>query len=1080
MRPFVHLHGHTSYSLLDAIARPKELAQRAKEQGSPALALTEHRTMASAIQHFLACKEAGIKPIFGLEQDETEDRLIHSRKERKELGHANYHLTLLARTKEGFKNLIKISSDASTVGYFDGKARTDLRTIRENGWGSGIICLTGCIASRFSRLLLEGRRDEALAWVKELQDTFDEVYLETQAHELPDQLMVNMAILSIHEETGLPLVITRDYHYLDPEDGPIHDIWVQLRKGMQPYGAHVFYLAPPGEIEQYCIRHGIPLEAMDNTVRIAEKCEDIDPTSPPRMPKFFADGRQSEEVALQVLAYRGLEDLIRTQHVPAREYVERLEKELWVIIRKGFAGYFLILQDLVKEARSRGIPIGPGRGSAAGSLVSYLLGITRIDPLRYNLLFERFLNPERTALPDIDIDVDAERRPEMIRYLMDRYGEGHVAQVSNVNTLGVKGAIKDVLRGLEYSPREAQVISDLVPLKFPDQSKVKLDEFLDVGRNPQDYLERFGGEERLERVRQQSIEFAKVLSHDPRIEGLIRKVEGLVRSYGIHASGVVISSDPLNEVIPIRASDGKGVAPVTQWDLRDTEAAGGLKLDLLGLYTLSVIRQATETAGMTLEDLDRIDLDDPKIYVPLQKGETHGLFQADGEAVTQIAKRLKPESFDEVIDLLSLARPGPMDAKMEDGRTMVDHYILAKQTGRLPEIHPDLKPILAPTKGTMIYQEQIMQICQRIAGYSLAQADNWRRAVGKKKHEEMPKLRAEFIEGALKQGYDEAFVTGLVDAMIKFAGYGFNRSHSAAYSNILMKTAYLKVYHPVDFMAALMSFDQGDLEKLKGHLAECQRLGVKVLPPDINTSKATFTVEGRDGERVIRYGIGGIKGVGPTALEEILSKQPYESLADFAARVSGQKVKRDVVERLILAGAFDWEDKNRYRLVNRYNFEIRRFKEVKKRVRSTDAVRLNEDEYNDLVKLNLERELIGIYISGHPTDGIDQDPLERLKPGRTVRVAGLIEKVKKHIDRNDRTMAFVTLDTRSGPMEAVIFAKLYKRLPKSFLKQGNIIVVQGEIDRKNGSLIVEEAAYPHQVQQLSPRLRPVKKSVAGF
>lgn len=1065
--------------MLDGFARPKDLAARAAELQQPALALTEHRSLSSAIQHYQACTDAGIVPILGIEQDETEDRTIHSRKQREELGHKNYHLVLLAKNMTGWRNLLKIASDAATTGLFDSKERTDLSFIREHGYGEGIICLTACIGGRFAKLLLDNKKDEALQWFSTLQNTFEHAYMELQAHTMPEQLHVNYAIAQLHEQYQLPVVITQDFHYVFKEQGAFHDLWVTLRPGMTPYGSHAFYLASGEEMETFCRTHHLPEQAIDSTLEIYELLEPVNPLSPTRFPQFFPNNDQSENVFLEELVFQELEERLPFLSQPPQQYFDRLEKELWIINRKGYAGYFLILWDLVKYAKEQAIPIGPGRGSAAGSLIAYLLGITGLDPLEHDLLFERFLNVEREALPDIDMDVDKDRRADLIQYLMDRYGHDRVAQVSNINTLKVKGAIKDVMRGLGYTPAEAQTISNMVPDKFPDQTDVTLDTFLGLTdpTREEEFTLRFG-KPVYERLREESLRFQDVLQADYKndLEGYLRAVEGMVRAYGVHGGGVIIAPIPITDFAPVRYSSS-AVAPVSQWDLKDAEAAGGLKMDLLGLRTLSIIRKALELAHLPMETLDQVSTEDTALFEPLQQGSTHGLFQAEGGAVRQIGSRLRPETFPEVIDLLSLARPGPMDAKMEDGRTMVDSYIDSKRSDSFHVSHPDLEPILAPTKGTILYQEQIMAITQAITRCTLAEADSWRRAVGKKDHELIAKLRGEFIEQGLANGYDQEFLTVLVDGMVKFAGYSFNKSHSAAYSKVLLWTSYLKTYHPVEFMAALMTMDASDTEKLKLHLSECQRLQIKLLRPDINESQEGFTVSVLDhGQKAIRFGLEGIKGLGVKALSAILQHQPYESLDHFVETVNGTTVNRAIVVSLILAGAFDSFEENRFAAVNDYHFRIRGFKEVETRDKGNTAERFKESRWSDEALMKLEREYIGVYITKHPADKIPQDDFHAIPGDRLVQTAGLIESVRTIRDRNDKSMAFVSLDSPHGLLDVVIFAKQYRRLPQSALRKGRLVAVKGRKDKERGSVLLDELIYGKDLDDLRPPAVSVKRS----
>ena len=619
---------------MDGVAQPEALVEAAARMGMPALALTEHRSMASAMKLCLACKAYGIKPIYGVEMDETDERELRSSKERKARGLRDYHLTLLAKNAAGVRNLFALVSEAALSGP---KARTDLRVVRERGWGAGVIALTGCQGSRFAHALRAGE-EQASARYRALRDTFEQVYVEVQAHDVHGQDEVNRLALRFASDHHLPVVVTRDVHYLRPEDGRIHDFWVQVG-GHAPYGSHAFYLAGPEQMRADAVRLGISPEALSATVALAERIEPVDLTSAPLMPGITGPDAMPSEDYLMRLAYEGFFSLPRAKR--SQRYRSRLEHELSVITAKGFAPYFLVLEDLLRWARSQGIAVGPGRGSAAGSLVAYLLGITRIDPLEHDLLFERFLNPERTSLPDVDIDVDASRRAEVLCYLADRYGADRVAQVSNYGREHLRSALKDAMRLLGFPFAQANALTRSIPSKWPDQTDVTLDQIMGLDGQVEEAIERWG-KLAVDVARLSGDAIRKVARSEPAVLELAKAFEGLVRSYGVHAGGVVISPIPVVERCPLRAGQGKAVLPVTQWDLQDLEAAGLLKLDVLGLKTLSVIHLAEKISGLSA---NAVDPNDPDLYRDLADGHTHGLFQAEGAAVRTIGRQMKPERF---------------------------------------------------------------------------------------------------------------------------------------------------------------------------------------------------------------------------------------------------------------------------------------------------------------------------------------------------------------------------------------------------------------------------------------------------
>lgn len=1032
---------------MDGVAQPEALVEAAARMGMPALALTEHRSMASAMKLCLACKTYGIKPIYGVEMDETEERELRSSKERNAKGLRDYHLTLLAKNAVGVRNLFALVSEAALSGP---KARTDLRVVRERGWGAGVIALTGCQGSRFAQALRAGD-EQASAWYRVLQETFEQVYVEVQAHDVHGQDEVNRLALRFAAYHHLPVVVTKDAHYVRPEDGRIHDFWVQVGRHA-PYGSHAFYLASPEQMRADAVRLGIPLEAVSATVALAEQIEPVDLTSAPLMPGITGPDGMSSEDYLMRLAYEGFFSLPRAKR--SQRYRSRLEHELSIITAKGFAPYFLVLEDLLRWARSQGIAVGPGRGSAAGSLVAYLLGITRIDPLEHDLLFERFLNPERTSLPDVDIDVDASRRAEVLRYLAERYGADRVAQVSNYGREHLRSALKDAMRLLGFPFAQANALTRSIPSKWPDQTDVTLDQIMGLDGQVEEAIERWG-KLAVDVARSAGDAIRAVARSEPAVLELAKAFEGLVRSYGVHAGGVVISPIPVVERCPLRAGQGKAVLPVTQWDLQDLEAAGLLKLDVLGLKTLSVIHLAEKMSGLSA---NAVDPNDPDLYRDLADGHTHGLFQAEGAAVRTIGQQMKPRRFQEVVDLLALARPGPMDARLDDGRTMVEHYLDARACSRIKRVHPSLDPILRTTYGVLVYQEQIMQIGQVMAGYSLAEADLLRRAIGKKKHDEMVKLRQDFVTRSVRRGYDRAFAERLFDEIEKFAAYAFNKSHSAAYAYLLAQTLYLKRRAPAAYVAAMLTVDGGDADKVAQHLAEAKRLGIPVLPPDVNRSELGFSLEDGDGRPRIRYGLLAVKNLGEKACRAIMAQRPYRDLDDLLSRSFQRAVTTRHLVALAKAGALD-------ALAGGDRVSaIRRIYE-----RRMTSERLPHEIPRSLW-LQWEKEHLGAYVSGHPADDLPAG--DGMDKGGVFPVGGVVCSIRLHKDRKGREMLFLRLDTPRGVFEVVVFASVWqaarqewhdpgsrRRRRSGSLRVGDRLVVWARLD-DSGKLLAEHLRRP--------------------
>lgn len=1017
---FVHLHVHSEYSLLDGACRLKDLARKAREEGMPAVAITDHGNLYGAIDFYEACVSEGVKPIIGCELYLTPED--YTQKGGK--NHVLYHLTVLARNEQGYKNLMKLVTLAYTEGFYY-KPRIDLKLLER--YSEGLIVLSGCIAGEIPSLLLMGNYEEAERKALTYQEILGKgnFYLEIQKNGMPQQDIVNKGLVALSKRTGIPLVATNDVHYINKEDAFWHDVLlcVQTNANLSDedrlrFPTDEFYFKSFDEMKREF--EELP-EALKNTVSIAEMCELTLEFGKLKLPQYDVPQGYDLHGYLVYLCEKGLREKFGDS--PPKEVIDRMNYELKVIRETGYSGYFLIVSDFINYARSIGIPVGPGRGSAAGSLVAYLLGITTLNPIEYGLLFERFLNPERVSPPDIDVDFCDRRRDEVIDYVRRKYGKDRVANIITFGTMAARGAIRDVGRVLGLPYKEVDKIAKLVPAG----PKVTLEEALS-----------------------ESPELAKKVKEDPQIAKLVnvaKMIEGLPRHASQHAAGVIVAPAPLTEFTPLqKMSDG---SIVTQYSMKPLEKLGLLKVDFLGLRTLTmvsdVIENVKKSRGISI-DLDRIPLDDPKTYELLQNADTMGIFQLESEGMRRLLQRLKPSSFEDLIAVLALYRPGPL------GSGMVDDYIQRKH-GISPVTypHPKLESVLKETYGVILYQEQVMQIAAILAGFSLGEADLLRRAMGKKEPEIMMQMRDDFVKRAVERGVGKSDAERIFDLMEYFAGYGFNKSHSAAYALLSYQTAYLKAHYPVEFMAALLSSKMDKVEEIAFYIREARRKGIKVLPPDVNESDIDFKVT----EEGIRFGLAAVKNVGKSAISEIIGARErdgkYRSLEDFCKRVNLRVVNSRVIESLIKAGAFDSMPGSRAQKLRMLPRLLSGGEDnlFQKSIFEFETMDVPEPSINEI--LAWEEEVTGFYITCHPLDmwaneffkyvTITSKRLPSIKGSRKVVVGGLVTKLSKK-----KGAYILTLEDFDGSFDVVVFPSL-EGLNVELLNKGRILLIEGEADK---------------------------------
>ena len=1034
---FTHLHVHTEYSLLDGASKIKELVARTKELGMDSIAITDHGVMYGVIDFYRACREVGIKPIIGCEvyvaPGSRFDREVGRGEDR------YYHLVLLAENDLGYHNLMKIVSRGFTEGYYY-KPRVDMEVLRE--FHEGVIALSACLAGEVAVQIRRGFLAEAREAALRYLDIFGEgnYFLELQDHGIPDQTVVNTELLKMHEELGIPLVATNDIHYVNAKDWEAHDflLCIQTNKKLKDedrmrYEGGQYYLKSPEEMEAL---FPYAKEALENTYKIAQRCNVEIVFGEQKVPKFDVPAPYDAYGYLEHLCREGIK---RRYQPVTKELQERLDYELGTIKHMGYVDYFLIVWDFIHYAREHGIPVGPGRGSAAGSIVAYCLEITNIDPIRYNLLFERFLNPERVSMPDIDIDFCYERRQEVIDYVVRKYGKEKVVQIVTFGTMKARAVLRDVGRVLDMP----YAMVDAVAKAVPRDLNITLDLAL-----------------------QTSPDLKKMYEEDDQIRHLIdmsRKLEGLPRNTSMHAAGVVIGQEPIEEYVPL--SKGGDDAITTQFTMTTIEQLGLLKMDFLGLRTLTVIQDACDmiSEGRQIPfSIDTINYEDEDVYSMISAGRTEGVFQLESSGMKSFMTELKPGNLEDVIAGISLYRPGPMD--------FIPSYIKGKNHPEdITYDVPQLEKILAPTYGCIVYQEQVMQIVMELAGYTLGRSDLVRRAMSKKKADVMERERknfvygneAEGVPGCISRGIPEATANKIFDEMTDFAKYAFNKSHAACYAVVAYQTAYLKYHYPVEFMAALMTSYIENAGKVTEYIYVCRQMGIEILPPDINTGVAEFSV--KDGRIV--YGLSAIKNIGRNVIDLVVNERetngPYKSLQDFLERMPGKEVNKRAIENLILAGAFDAMEGNRRQKMmiypsimdgihashkNSMEGQMSLLDFLGEEEKEDFEVRMPDvEDYKKEEKLAFEKQVLGVYVSGHPLEDYleliwkqadatsmdfqldEESGLPKVTDQGLYTLGGMISNVTLKVTRNNQNMAFLTLEDMYGSVEVVVFARDFEK-----------------------------------------------------
>ena len=1057
-RQFTHLHVHTEYSLLDGACRIDRLFDHIKAMGQTACAITDHGVMYGCVAFFDAAKAAGIKPIIGCEVYVA----TRTRFDKVNRIDGNNHLILLCKNETGYKNLIKMVSAGFTEGFYS-KPRIDKDLLEQ--YHEGLICLSACLAGEIPQAILAGDYERAKQAALYYRDLFGEgnYYIELQDHGLEEDQVVLPQLIRLARETGIPMAATNDAHYITKEDAKMQSILLCIQTGKtiadadrMEFQTDEFYLKSTDEM--YDLFSMVP-EACENTNKIAEQCNFEFTFGETKLPYFKAPDGMENQAYFEKLCWEGLERRYPGKVTDALK--ERLSYEINVVKTMGYTNYYLIVYDFINYAKSRDIPVGPGRGSGAGSLAAYCVGITDIDPIRYNLIFERFLNPERVSMPDFDVDFCYERRQEVIDYVNEKYGRDHVAQIVTFGTMAARAAVRDVGRVMGMSYQDVDRVAKLIPMEL----KMTLRKALEV-----------------------SPDLKALYDADSQVHELIDtslKVEGMPRHASTHAAGVVITREPATEYVPLSTNDG---LPVTQFNMVEIERLGLLKMDFLGLRTLTVIHD-TEMAVRRTKDPDfrvaNIDYDAPATYEMLTRGETEGIFQLESTGMTQVLMSMRPKNLEDVIALISLYRPGPMDSIPTYLRNRKDPSKVVYQT-------PQMAHIVDVTNGVVIYQEQVMQICRELAGFSFGQADNVRRAMSKKKLKVMEAEREHFVHGCtepgkecagcVKNGIPESVANQIYDDMISFASYAFNKSHAACYAYVAFQTAYLKCHYPHEFMAALLTSVLDNTAKVIEYTSECQRIGIKVLPPDINVSRGGFTVDGES----IRFGLNAVKSVGRNLIDAVVKdrkNRPYRGLYDFCKRLHGNELNRRALENLVKAGAFDALEPTRRGMIDsaegvlksvetdaRQNLEgqmdLFGMMGGEEEQAATDYKIPNAPEYPASELLKMEKEVSGLYLSGHPLDAYRpqirqistctiadlQGEEARRFDNQNVTILCTVVKNKIMTTKSNTLMAFTTVEDLTGTMELLIFPRVLAEC-RAALQENAVVVANGRVSVKE-----EEAA----------------------
>ena len=1068
---FTHLHVHTEYSLLDGACRIEKLLDQAQKMGQKSVAITDHGVMYGVIDFYKAAKKRGIKPIIGCEiyvAKRSRFDKIHG------IDNENRHLVLLCKNETGYRNLVAIVSKAWTEGFYS-KPRADMELLREHS--EGLIALSACLAGEIPRALSVGDYDEAKAAALRYREIFgeDNFYLELQDHGLREQAHINPQIIRLSKDTGIPLVVTNDCHYIEKEDTKMHHILVCIQTNRTvededtlEFGSDEFYFK--SEDEMRALFPDCP-EAADNTQKIADRCNVEFEFGKTKLPHFDTpDGSDNREY-FRRMCYAGLHKYYGEN--PKKEIVDRLEYEISTIDTMGYVNYYLIVYDFIRQAKSMGIPVGPGRGSGVGSLAAYCIGITGVDPLRYDLLFERFLNPERVSMPDFDVDFSDERRQEIIEYVTEKYGTDHVAQIVTFGTMAARGAIRDVGRALNMTYADCDVIAKLVP-GGPGNLHITLDDALKLSR---ELREKYENDEQVKKL----IDTARAL-------------EGMPRHASTHAAGVVITKRPVVDYVPLATNDD---AVVCQYVMTTLEELGLLKMDFLGLRNLTVLDDAVKTVQKTQPGFKLADIpeNDPETYEMLAAGKTSGVFQLESSGMTGVCVSLKPQNIEDITALIALYRPGPMDS--------IPKFIACKHDpSKVTYLIPQLEPILSITYGCIVYQEQVIQIFQQLAGYTLGQADMLRRAMSKKKVKDIEKERGAFlhgdpsrgIKGCIANGISESAAQAIYDDIYAFANYAFNKAHAAAYAVIAYQTAYFKCHFPKEYMAALLTSVLDSSEKIAEYIGECRECAIALLPPDVNRSDDRFTVEPEG----IRFGLVAIKNIGRGLITRMMRERevngPFADFQDFCYRMDGNDMNKRAVENLIRAGAFDSMGTHRSQLIavyekvmdgisngNRVNIEGQMdFFGMGGGSAQREPLHLPDiPEFSAQERMAMEKETTGLYLSGHPMDAyrelsrrLGAAPIGRIledfaqeagptsfADGQKLSIAGVVTSSKVKTTRSNTLMAYVTVEDSTGAMEMLCFARTLET-SGSYLKEGQTILASGRLsvrDEKAPQLMCDSA-----------------------